>query len=161
MNKLNDNPVVKHMRMLEKQSPNKNQRQSPDKSLESRFRLGNRSPSIIAATKPLIPDSQNSLLKSSPSRGYDRTREGGATKSNTHRHTSSNNVTKPTHKGYKAMDGKTYKSYLDYRKNSEKRLQEMSHLDDDNLQAIKQQISGRNNSRQPFLPDIGGRQNDI
>ena len=35
------------------------------------------------------------------------------------------------------MDGKTYKSYLDYRKNSEKRLQEMSHLDDDNLQAIK------------------------
>jgi len=54
MNKLNDNPVVKHLRMLEKPSPMVNQNNSPS----SRFRFGNRSPSMIDESKnKLIPDS--------------------------------------------------------------------------------------------------------
>ena len=46
------------------------------------------------------------------------------TKANTNRFQSSKNIS-PGQKGmdgYKGMDGKTYKSFLDYRKNSEKRL---------------------------------------
>ena len=66
--------------------------------------------------------------------------------------------------GYKGLDGKTYKSFLDYRKNSEKRLQEFSRNDRNQGQPadrntlVKQTLSGmevrRSRSKVPLLPEI-------
>ena len=58
------------------------------------------------------------FLKNKSSRG------GAETKSNTNRAMTEKNNNMPA--GYKGMDGKTYKSFLEYRKNSEVRLKEMT-----------------------------------
>ena len=44
--------------------------------------------------------------------------------------TSNTNINTSRQDGYKGMDGKTYKSFREYRKNSEKRLLEMARLSD-------------------------------
>lgn len=139
------------MRLFEK-PPRQNDTSQQVSPTGSRFRFGNRSPSMIDESKnPLIPDSHASNFIKSSSRGQVQTKAN----TNTNRIQSSNHQSP----GYKGMDGKTYKSFLEYRKNSEKRLQEMSSINNDKLMEIKESLGSNHksrlpNSRQPFLPDI-------
>lgn len=145
------------MRLFEKASQGDVSSQQEHPS--SRFRFGNRSPSMITESKSKLmldqPKGTSKFLNQS-SRG------GAETKSNSNRAFTEKNVLQT---GYKGLDGKTYKSFLEYRKNSEKRLKEMTQISErnsefpaDKNQLLKQTLSGmevrKSRSRKPLLPDI-------